>query len=43
MHGEDVIAITNSQLDRLVQAYDEKEGMTIKISKTQLANNKKLQ
>ena len=30
LHGEDVIAITNSQLDRLVEAYEEKKGMTIK-------------
>ena len=33
LHGEDVIAITNSQLDRLVEAYEEKKGMTIKMSK----------
>ena len=31
--GEDVIAITNSQLDRLVEAYEEKKGMTIKCQK----------
>ena len=30
------IALTNSQLDRLVEAYEEKKGMTIKMSKTQL-------
>ena len=33
LHGEHVIAITNSQLDRLVKAYEEKKGMTIKMSK----------
>ena len=33
LHGEDVIAITNSQLDRLVEVYEEKKGTTIKISK----------
>ena len=33
LHGDDVIAITNSQLDRLVEAYEEKKGMTIKMSK----------
>ena len=37
LHGEDVIAITNLQFDRLVGAYEEKKGMTIKISKIQLA------
>ena len=28
-HGEDVIALTNSQVDRLVEEYEEKKGMTI--------------
>ena len=41
LHGEDVIAVTNSQLDRLVVAYEQKKGMTIKMSKTQLAYNMK--
>ena len=31
LHGEDVFAITNTQLDRLVEAYEEKKGMTIKM------------
>ena len=31
LHGEDVIAITNSQLERPVKAYEEKKGMTIKM------------
>ena len=31
LHDEDVIAITNSQLDRLVEAYEEKRGITIKM------------
>ena len=29
LHGENVIAITNSQVDKLVETYDEKKGMTI--------------
>ena len=33
LHAEDVIALTNSQLDRLVKAYEEKKGMTIRMSK----------
>ena len=41
LHGEDAIALTNSQLDRLVEAYEEKKGMTIRMSKTQLAQNMK--
>ena len=42
LHGEDVIAITNSQLDRLVESYEEKKGMKINMSKTQLADNMKI-
>ena len=29
LHGENVIALTDSQVDRLVKAYEEKKGMTI--------------
>ena len=43
LHGEDVIALTKSQLDRLVETYEEKKGMTIKMSKTQLAYNMKIE
>ena len=43
LHGEDVIALTNSQLDRLVKAYEEKKRMTIRMSKTQLAHNMKIE
>ena len=43
LHGEDAIALTNSQLDRLVEAYEEKKGMTIRMSKTQLAHNMKIE
>ena len=39
LHGEDVIALTESQLDRLVEAYEDKKGMTIRMSNTQLAHN----
>ena len=42
LHSEDVISLTNSQLDRLVEAYEEKKGMTIRMSKTQLAHNMKI-
>ena len=42
LHGEYVIALTNSQLDRLVKAYEEKKGMTIRMSKTQLSHNMKI-
>ena len=43
LHGEDVIAITNPQLDRLVKAYEETKGMTIRMSKTQLAHNMQIE
>ena len=36
MHGEDVIALTNLQVDRLVEAYEEKKFLTIRMSKTEL-------
>ena len=39
LYGEDVIALTKSQVDELVEAYEEKKGMTIRMSKTQLAHN----
>ena len=35
LHGDDVIAITKSQRDRLVKACEEKKGMTIEMTKTQ--------
>ena len=43
LHGEDVIALTKSQVDRLVDAYEEKKGMTIRMSKTHLAHNMKIE
>ena len=43
LHGEDVIALTKSQVNRLVKAYEEKKGMTIRMSKTQLAHNMKIE
>ena len=42
LHGEDG-ALTNSQLDRLVKKYEEKKGMTIRMSKTKLAHNMKIE
>ena len=43
LHCEDVIALTKSQVDRLVKVYEEKKGMTIRMSKTQLAHNMKIE
>ena len=41
--SEDVIALTKSQDDRLVEAYAEKKGMTIRMSKMQLAYSMKIE
>ena len=43
MYGQDVIALTKSQVERLVEAYEEKKGLTIRMSKTQLAHNAKIE
>ena len=43
LHGEDVIAITKSQLNRLTEAYEEHKGMTIKMSIAQLPQNMKIE
>ena len=43
LYGEDVIALNKSQLDRLVETYEEKKGITIRMSKTQLALNMKIE
>ena len=43
LYGEDVIALTKSQVDRLVKAYEEKKGITIRMSKTQLAHSSKIE
>ena len=42
LHGEEVVGFTKSQVDRLVEAYEEKKGLTIRMSKTQLAHNAKI-
>ena len=31
LHSEEVFALTKSQVDRLVKAYEEKKGMTIRM------------
>ena len=43
LYGEDVIALNKSQVDRLVQAYEEMKGLTIWMSKTQLTHNTKIE
>ena len=41
--GNDVIAVTQSQLKRLKKAHETGKGVTIKMSKSQVAHNMKIQ
>ena len=43
LDGEDVIAITKSQLGRLVKGYEANKGMAIKLSRRQLDYNMKIE
>ena len=43
LYDEDVVALTKSQVDRPVEACEEKRGLTIRMSKTQLAHNAKIE
>ena len=43
LNVEDVIAITKSQLGRLMNAYEANKGMTMKMSRRQLAYNMKIE
>ena len=37
LYREDIVALTKSQVDRLVDAYEEQKGLTIRMSKTQIS------
>ena len=41
--GDDVLALTNSQVTKITKAYQGGKGITIKMSKSQLAHNKKVE
>ena len=43
LNGEDVLALTNSQVNKIRKAYEGGKGITIKMSKSQLAHNKKVE
>ena len=43
LHGEDVLALTNSQVTKITKAYQGGKGITIKMSKSQLAHNMKVE
>ena len=43
LSGEDVLALTQAQINKMEKAYENGTGMTIKMSKTQLAHNAKVE
>ena len=43
LNGGDVLALTNSQVNKIAKAYQGGKGITIKMSKSQLAHNKKVE
>ena len=43
LNGEDVLALTNSQVNKITNAYEGGKGVTIKMSKTQLVHNMKVE
>ena len=43
LNGSDVLALTNSQVNKMRKAYEGGKGITIKMSKSQLAHNKKVE
>lgn len=43
LNGEDILALTKSQVNKLAKAYETGKGVTIKMSKSQLAHNMKVE
>src|SRR5688572_9835749 len=43
LRGEHVLAITQAQINKMMKAYENGTGVTIKMSKTQLEHNKKVE
>ena len=43
LNGEDVLALTKSQVTKITKAYQGGKGITIKMSKSQLAHNRKVE
>jgi len=41
--GRDVLALTNSQVNRMTKAYQDGKGITIKMSKRQVVHNMKIE
>ena len=43
LNGSDVLALTNSQVNKMRKAYEGRKGVTIKMSKTQLSHDMKVE
>ena len=43
LNGEDVLALTNAQVNRLAKAFEGGKGLTIKLSKAQVTHNLKVE
>ena len=43
LYGEDVVALSKSQIDRLEEAYEEKKCFTIRMSQTQFTHSAKIE
>ena len=43
LNGSDVLALTNAQVNKMRKAYEGRKGVTIKMSKTQLSHNMKVE
>jgi len=43
LRGSDVLALTNSQVNRMTKAYRDGKGVTIKMSKRQVVHNMKIE
>jgi len=41
--GDDVLALTNSQVNRMIKAYQDGKGITMKMSKRQVVHNMKIE
>jgi hypothetical protein len=43
LQGNDVLAFTTSQLNKIAEAFNNRKGVTIKMSKTQVEHNKQIE
>ena len=43
LHGNDILALTNSQAKKLAKAHENGKGITIRMTSNQLKHNKKIE